>query len=406
MSAGLEIAHTGAVAQASDTTRRSEDANAYLDRVRALLPAIRGRAVDTEQLGRIPDDSIAELSGAGVLSALQPAHWGGLELDPGTFFEGVLLIGAACPSTGWVSSVLGMHPWEVGCMHPDAQADVWRADGSSRISSSYAPTGSARLKGDGYWVSGRWGFSSGVDHCDWALLAAIVEGEEQFGPRVFLIHRNDFSIDHESWDVAGLAGTGSKAVDVAGVAVLPYRTHTMAEITDPTWKRPGWEINSSALYRHGFTDLFSWGIAGPALGAVTGFAEEWVRQSRDRIPAFGGPGVAEKPELQMRMADGLNRVGLLRRAMISSWRELHDAAVSGAEIDLAAQMQHRYLGSRTIADSLEAAIVMFATCGGGVMFRENPLQRYLRDLLAMRNHPVASLERFGSDQARFVLSSP
>lgn len=30
----------------------------------------------------------------------------------------------------------------------------------------------------------------------------------------------------------------------------------------------------------------------------------------------------------------------------------------------------------------------------------NPLQRYVRDLLAMRNHPMAALDRFAHEQAR------
>ena len=108
----------------------------YLDRVRSLLPAIRQRAADTEALGRIPDQTIAELTEAGVLGGLQPRRWGGLELDPATFFQGVVLLGAACPSTGWVASVLGVHPWELGSMDPQAQAEVWADDPTARVASS------------------------------------------------------------------------------------------------------------------------------------------------------------------------------------------------------------------------------------------------------------------------------
>ncbi|MCP4086968.1 MAG: hypothetical protein GY745_18235 [Actinomycetia bacterium] len=380
------------------------DPDDFLGRVRDLLPGIRDRAAATEQRGRIPDETIGELIEAGVLAGLQPRRWDGLQLDPATFFRGVVLLGSACASTGWVASVLGMHPWEVACMHPDAQADVWGPDPTALVSSSYAPTGSARPEGDDYWVSGWWGFSSGVDHAGWALLAALVEGQEQLGPRVFLVGRDDFAIDEDSWDVTGLAGTGSRALRIEGVRVPAYRTHLMTEFNDPSFERPGWDINDSPLYRHSFLDLFSWGIAGPALGAVTGFAEEWVRQSRHRVPGFGGPGVAQKPELQLRLAEGLNRVDMLTRSMVSAWDELYAVACRGEALDPVAQRRLHYLGARTIPDSLEAALGMFATAGGGVMFRDNPLQRFMRDLLAMRNHPVASLERFAGDAARAVLS--
>ena len=339
-----------------------------------------------------------------VASAQVSDDFSSLELDPATFFQGVVLIGSACASSGWVASVLGMHPWELASMDPRAQADVWGPDPTTRVSSSYAPTGSARVYGDdSYWVSGWWGFSSGVDHSDWALLGALVEGEEKAGPRVFLIHRDDFTIDQDSWDVTGLAGTGSKDIRVPGVSVPAYRTHTMAEMNDPSWDRPGWQINDAPLYRFAFTDLFSWGIAGPALGAATGFAQEWVEQSRARVPGFGGKPVSEKVELQMRLAEGLHRVDLLNRSMVSLWQELSAVVERGEALDLGAQLRLHYLGARTISDSLDAALTMFATSGGGVMQTKNPLQRFLRDLLAMRNHPVASLDRFAGEQARHEL---
>jgi len=68
-----------------------------------------------------------------VLAALQPRRWGGLEVDPATYFQGAVLLASACASTGWVATVLGMHPWELACMHPDAQVDVWGDDPTTLI---------------------------------------------------------------------------------------------------------------------------------------------------------------------------------------------------------------------------------------------------------------------------------
>lgn len=376
----------------AETTEPRIGREEFLDRIRSLLPGIRDRADTTEELGRVPDETIQELTDIGVFAGLQPRRWGGLELDPATFFEGIVLIGSACASTGWVASVLGVHPWEIASMHPDAQSEVWADDPTTRISSSYAPTGSARPDGDGFRVSGWWGFSSGCDHADWVLVAAMVEGQEKLGPRVFLIHGDDYTIDPDSWDVSGLAGSGSKAVTIDGVHVPAHRTHLLVDFNDPNHERPGWQINESALYRFTFLDLFSWGIAGPALGAAKGFAEEWVAQSRDRVPAMGGPAVAEKPELRLRLAEGLHRIDLLERAMRSAWDDAYAVLERGDRPDPVHERRLHYQGCSTIPDSLDAVLGLFATSGGGVMFRDNPLQRFLRDLLAMRNHPVANLE--------------
>jgi 3-hydroxy-9,10-secoandrosta-1,3,5(10)-triene-9,17-dione monooxygenase len=122
---------------------------AVLDGVRDLLPAFRERADETERLRQVPDASVKELEETGFFRLLQPKRFDGLEGDPVDFFTAVSLIGSACGSTGWISSVLGVHPWQVALFHDDAQQAVWGDDTSTRLSSSYAPTGKATVADGG-----------------------------------------------------------------------------------------------------------------------------------------------------------------------------------------------------------------------------------------------------------------
>src|SRR5438132_126074 len=46
----------------------------YLNRARALIPAIRERAPYTEQLRRLPDETFKEFQEAGLFRAIQPTH--------------------------------------------------------------------------------------------------------------------------------------------------------------------------------------------------------------------------------------------------------------------------------------------------------------------------------------------
>ena len=62
----------------------------------------------------MPAESVKSLEETGFFRLLQPKSAGGLEADPVTFFTAVRLIASACGSTGWVSSVLGVHPWHIG----------------------------------------------------------------------------------------------------------------------------------------------------------------------------------------------------------------------------------------------------------------------------------------------------
>ncbi len=83
---------------------------AVTDGVRDLLPVLRERAQETEDRRVVPAESMKALAEIGFFRLLQPAGFGGFEADPMTFLSAVRLIASACGSTGWVASVVGVHP--------------------------------------------------------------------------------------------------------------------------------------------------------------------------------------------------------------------------------------------------------------------------------------------------------
>src|SRR5580698_10255685 len=121
-----------------------------------LLPVLRQRAQEAEDARCVPPESIKALAETGFFRLLQPAGFGGLEADPITFYTAVRLIASACGSTGWVASVVGVHPWQLALFPPQAQQDVWGTDAATRMSSSYAPTGRAQATDGGHLLKGRW----------------------------------------------------------------------------------------------------------------------------------------------------------------------------------------------------------------------------------------------------------
>src|SRR6478735_2292400 len=126
---------------------------AVLDGVRDLLPTFRSRAEEAERLRVVPEASIKELEETGFFTLLQPKRYGGLEADPVDFYAAVRDIAGACGSTGWVSSVVGVHPWQVALFADEAQQAVWGGDTATRLSSSYAPTGKAVQTDGGFTLS-------------------------------------------------------------------------------------------------------------------------------------------------------------------------------------------------------------------------------------------------------------
>src|SRR5206468_9255696 len=136
------------------------------------------------------------------------------------------------------------------------------------ISSTYAPTGKVERVEGGFHLTGRWAFSSGVDHCGWVLLGGIIP-DDGGGPefRSFLVPRRDFKIDQTSWQVSGLQGTGSKDVIVDSF-VPEHRTHRIVDNYNGT--DPGRTANPGPYFRMPWLSMFAYAIATPAIGAAVG----------------------------------------------------------------------------------------------------------------------------------------
>jgi 3-hydroxy-9,10-secoandrosta-1,3,5(10)-triene-9,17-dione monooxygenase len=379
-----------------------EDGTEFLARIEALLPVIRDRAAETERLGRVPDDVMHALTEAGVFRAAQPRQWGGLELDLACFYEGMIRIASACGSTGWVASVVGIHPWQIGLFAHEAQREVWADDPDARASSSYAPTGSVRRADGGFHLSGRWHFSSGVDHCTWALLGAVVPDDGDGAEfRTFLVPRRDFTVDHESWRVTGLSGTGSKDVVVPGAWIPEHRTHRITDVYHGT--DPGFAVNDRPYFRLPWRLVFATTIATPAIGAAAGAVDAFIEQNRSRVSAYGGPPVAENPALQRPLAHALTEVDAARTRVRATWTEFLSRLELGQAIPYERRAQCLYEMAFAHNSCTGAIYELMGVNGGRTMDAGGTLQRLFRDLLAMRNHPAANLEFSAALYARAKL---
>src|SRR5919206_1736118 len=150
-----------------------------LARAEALVPVLRERAGRTEELRRLPDETIADLHRAGLFRILQPKRVGGSELPFRSIVELVSIIGRGDGSTAWVLANLAAHHWLLGMWPQQAQDEVWGESPDNLIGSALIfPRGRARPVSGGYRLSGRWPFSSGVDAAAWNLIGAIMQDQE------------------------------------------------------------------------------------------------------------------------------------------------------------------------------------------------------------------------------------
>ncbi|WP_324784387.1 3-hydroxy-9,10-secoandrosta-1,3,5(10)-triene-9,17-dione monooxygenase oxygenase subunit [Streptomyces sp. H51] len=367
--------------------------NTVLEKVRALLPAVAERARATDEEGRVPEETVRELTDAGVFRMLQPRPFGGQEADPVDFYEVVRALSAACCSTGWITSVLGVHPWQLGLFAAEAQAEVWGDDPDALISSAYAPVGRLTPVDGGYRLTGRWSFSSGCRYARWALLGALVVGDKG-RPVDFLtvlVPRSGYRIE-DAWDVVGLRGTASHDIIVEQAFVPEHRI--IRNYEQAQLKGPGQQVNPGPLYRLPFAAVFTSAVTAPLVGAVAGGYESYIRlmQERARL-SLGGGRFAEDPHTQVAVARAASEIDATILQMDRNIRELTACAAEGRDIPAELRLRTRRDQVRGTERAVAAIDLLFKTAGGNSLRRGNPIERAWRDAHAGSVHVANDVER-------------
>ncbi len=372
-------------------------------RAEALVPVLRERASRTEELRRLPDETIADLHRTGLFRILQPRRVGGSELPFAAIVELVAAIGRGCGSTAWVLANLAAHHWLLGMWPAKAQDEVWGQSPDNLISSALIfARGRATPVPGGYRVTGRWPYSSGVDPASWNMLGAIVNDEEAgtTEPRIFLVPKSDYTVI-DTWHVIGLAGTGSKDVAVEDIFVPTHRTLAVDHMTGGA--NPGSEVNASVLYRLPAISLFAFCIAGVSLGIAQGAIEYFAETTKTRLSNFTGRNLADFNTLQVHLAEAAAIADAARAVMLVDCEEATRIVGEGGVPSLEQRARYRRDGAYAATLCTKAVDVLFTATGGGAVYARNPLQRAFRDVHAANAHYVLNWDINGAMYGRVAL---
>jgi 3-hydroxy-9,10-secoandrosta-1,3,5(10)-triene-9,17-dione monooxygenase len=360
---------------------------ALIEGARALAPILRQRADATAEARTLSVETVNNFAEAGFWRMLQPRRWGGLEVDPRTFFATQIEIAKGCPSTAWVLGVVAVHAWQLSIFGEQAQQEVWGNNGGAAlISSSYMPVGKVTHVDGGYMLSGRWSFSSGSDHCQWIFLGAFVPpaGEGQRPDmRTFLLPRMDYEII-DNWHTSGLRGTGSKDIVVDNVFVPEHRTHRFAD--GFKCESPGNAVNPGPLYKLPFGQIFVRSVATTAIGIAEQALDDFCRVAAQRVSQAQGKKIKEDKDSQAIAARGSATLREVKATLFGNFATMMTLVNNGEPVPLEARVQWRYDSSRAVERCVQVVDEVFTQAGGRAIFLDHPLNRAFCDIHAARAH--------------------
>lgn len=380
---------------------------AMVAKARALLPRLRERAARTEELRHLPPETEKDLHDAGLFRMLQPRRIGGAELDYVALIDCADLLGQADASVAWNLANLASHHWMLGMFQPTAQDLVWGRDPDALIASSFIfPAGRATRVEGGYRLHGSWPFSSGVASCAWNMLASVVYSDDEADGieyRIFLLPKADYKV-LDTWNVAGLRGTGSCDVEVRDAFVPDDMTVAVGDLDGgPT---PGSKLNPNPLYALPVFSLFPYVLSGVALGNAQACLDDYAEVVRHRISTYNHARLSDFQSTQIKIAEASAKIDAARLIMRSACLNAMEDARRGHIPDMATKTRYRRDGAFSVNFCTDAVSMLFAASGARGLFTTGALQRQFRDAHAINSHLAFNFDAAGTNYGRVALGLP
>ena len=380
---------------------------AMVARARALIPTLCERASRTEQLRRLPPETERDLHDAGLFRIVQPKRVGGSELDYVALVDCADALGQADASVAWNFANLASHHWMLGMFDRHAQDAVWNKDADALIASSFIfPAGRARKADGGYVLNGHWPFSSGVESCDWNMLASVVSSDDEADGieyRIFLLNKSEYKIN-DTWNATGLCGTGSNDVWVTDAFIAAQMTIAVSDLTGgPT---PGSVANPNPLYALPVFSLFPYVLSGVGLGNAQACLNDYVGFARHRASTYNRAKVSDMQTTQIKIAEASAKIDAARLVMRTNCIDAMADARQGRIPDIADKTRLRRDGAFSVNLCTDAVSLLFAASGARSLFTSGALQRQFRDAHAVNSHLAFNFDAAGTNYGRVALGLP
>ncbi|MCZ0944777.1 MAG: acyl-CoA dehydrogenase family protein [Gammaproteobacteria bacterium] len=360
------------------------------DRIRPHIEEIAARAAETETARTVPAENMRHIVNAGFIRALVPRAWGGDHIDLSEYCDGVRTLTKACPSTGWVASVLGIHPPALPHFHPDVQEKVWSGGADTVIGSSGTALMKAKLVDGGVLISGRGRWSSGCDYADWIMVGVRVPNaadphypERSYRDHMFFAHHSQYDID-DTWYSTGMRGTGSKDL-VFRELFVPTEHLEPIDGLNFGWTRgegtvDGWMCSAP------FSAIFTTFLPAVALGCADGMLEQFQKRQRMRKNAYTRAKGILNPAGHMRLAESVHELESLSVYFKHLLDELQEYGERKERLTQSAFMELQSKWPFITDRAVNVIDRLFKGAGSSAIADFNAMQRYWRDGTTCRLH--------------------
>ena len=370
-------------------------------RATSLIPKLKERQVETEEIGKMPDATIEDLNRAGLLRLFQAKIFGGYQENMRTYTEVVTEIGRGCGSTAWFVALSNIRGYMASYIFGRKALDEIFSKEDVVLAGNFKPLHIDLEKTeDGYLIkSAKWPFVSGCLHADWLYFGMPVKDENGNDEMAVIIVPNDEKVTiHDDWDVFGLRGSASNSVSLENVFVPDHRVSLDRLASQGYYTAE--ELKEVNVYRTPFVPALTLSIVASALG-ITKQALE-IHMGMVKKSGIGNTFYAKQSEAavtHLQVAEAHKKIDaaelLLYRAvdMLDEYAEARKDLTQEQVVSIKADFGYV---NQLCKEAIE---LLVAGAGSRFAYNTNPMQRVYRDFTTMHLHgfitPTSLLETYG-----------
>ncbi|MEY2191164.1 acyl-CoA dehydrogenase family protein [Neobacillus sp. BF23-41] len=384
-------------------TKLKEFDNILVEKASSLVPKLRERAKETEEIRRIPETSIMELKEAGMFKLLRPKRYGGLQTNMKTYADCIVEISRGCASTGWIVALCAIRELMVAESFTEkTHLEIFGENEEDVLFAGvYEPRKCiAKKVVGGYLVEeGFWMFCSGSLHATWGYFGmAITDEDGKLVDQALMTVPFDELEIMDDWHTMGLKGTGSNSVKMTNVFIPEHRCVSFSEVLNGNFNSQ--HLRDIPLYNSALFPSLILSLGLPGLGVVKAamdFFQEFLPNRR--ASHIGVEYSKDATSTHLLLADASLKIDTAEMHYYRVVHEIDSWAESGKHMD-------RHARVKTLADigyanqmCKEALDILMLASGSGFVYEGHPLQRIFRDFWTLYSHrslsPTITKENYG-----------
>jgi alkylation response protein AidB-like acyl-CoA dehydrogenase len=372
-------------------TATQSGARNLMETARRLKPQIDAVRDDLDRRRRLPPELVEAMRVAGIFNLWLPTSLGGPALNVLDFVRVIEELARSDGSVGWCASVGACYSRLAAYLTPDVAEKIF-GGGRSVLAGTLNPTGKAVAVADGYRVTGRWAYGSGIEHSDWTIGNCVVHDgdaprlEASGAPEVRLMIFPTGAVEIiDTWYVSGLRGTGSHDYRVANLFVA--HDHSLPGFA-PVPTIPG------TLYALPTITVFGLSIAAVPLGIARAAIDALVDLAQAKTPMGSAVLLRDKPAIQADVGRAESLLRSARAFLFEAVQELWDEVEGGAPASMRKRALVRLANAQAACASAQVVDLMHNAGGGTSNYERSRLERCFRDVHAATQHIAVATSNY------------